>query len=335
MTRRGGAVLQADTEDRENTANGTGPFVLEDGGWNVGASITLTRNDEYWGDLPAISEVTFQYFTDQNAMVNAFTTGDVDIVTGIQSDLVEPLRDNPDYVVNEGTTNGEFTLGFNNEREPFTDPAVRKAIRQAIDKDAYKELNNGFGTIIGGPVPPSDPWYEDLTDVAPYDPEAAQAALDAAGYGDGLELTLTWPNLYSTTNADFVASQLAEVGITVDRRDDRLLGLARAGLRQPRLRHDGRAPRRAPRHRQLRRPRLLLAVRQPGGPGARRRGEGQPGPGGGRRAAQGGRSADLRGLARRLVDPRGRPHRVDADVTGYPTNDTGSRFDASGITVTS
>ena len=103
-------------------------------------------------------------------MVNAFTTGDVDIVTGIQSDLIEPLQANPDYVVNEGTTNGEFTLGFNNAVEPFTDPAVRKAIRQAIDKDGYKELNNGFGTIIGGPVPPTDPWYEDLTDVAPVRP---------------------------------------------------------------------------------------------------------------------------------------------------------------------
>jgi peptide/nickel transport system substrate-binding protein len=214
MTRRAGAVLQAGATRLENTAVGTGPFVFDD--WNVGSSITLVRNDDYWGELPAISAVTFQYFTDQNAMVNAFTTGDVDIVTGISSDLIPPLQSNPDYVVNEGTTNGEFTLGFNNGREPFTDPAVRKAIRQAIDKEAYRELNNGFGTIIGGPVPPTDPWYEDLTDVAPYDPDAARAALEAAGYGSGLDLTLMWPNLYPISNAEFVASQLADVGITVE-----------------------------------------------------------------------------------------------------------------------
>lgn len=214
LTRRAGAVLQAEATNLQNTANGTGPFILED--WNVGSSITLVRNDDYWGEPPAISGVTFQYFTDQNAMVNALTTGDVDIVTGIDSDLIVPLQGDPDYVVNEGTTNGEFTLGFNNAREPFTDPAVRKAIRQAIDKEAYRELNNGFGTIIGGPVPPTDPWYEDLTDVAPYDPDAARAALEQAGYGDGLELTLTWPNLYAIRNAEFVASQLAEVGITLD-----------------------------------------------------------------------------------------------------------------------
>ena len=85
---------------------------------------------------------------------------------------------------------------MNNGREPFSDPTVRKAVRQAIDKEGYKELHNGFGTIIGGPVPPTDPWYEDLTDVVPYDPDAARAALEAAGYGDGLDVTLTWPNIY-------------------------------------------------------------------------------------------------------------------------------------------
>ena len=213
MTRRAGAVLQADATGLQNTANGTGPFVFED--WNVGASITLTRNDDYWGAAPAVGGVTFQYFTDQNAMVNALTTGDVDIVTGIQSDLLAPLEADPQYVVNQGSTNGEFTLGFNNEREPFTDPTVRKAIRQAIDKEGYLELNNGIGTIIGGPVPPTDPWYEDLTDTAPFDLEASRAALEAAGYADGFDVTLSWPNIYAISNAEYVASQLAEVGIDV------------------------------------------------------------------------------------------------------------------------
>ena len=61
MTRRAGAVLQADATGLENTANGTGPFTFVE--WNVGASITLARNDAYWGEAPAISGVTFQYFT--------------------------------------------------------------------------------------------------------------------------------------------------------------------------------------------------------------------------------------------------------------------------------
>jgi peptide/nickel transport system substrate-binding protein len=334
MTRRGGAVLQADATDLDNSANGTGPFVLEDGGWNVGSSLTLTRNDDYWGELPAISEVTFQYFTDQNAMVNAFTTGDVDIVTGIQSDLIEPLQANPDYVVNEGTTNGEFTLGFNNEREPFTDPEVRRAIRQAIDKEGYRELNNGFGTLIGGPVPPSDPWYEDLTDVAPYDPDAARAALEEAGYGDGLELTLTWPNLYATSNADYVASQLAEVGVDVTVEAVEFS----VWLEQVYTNHDYDMT--AVLHVE---PRDIVNYANPDYYWQYDNPEVQELIG----AAKVNPDPDeaeeqLREAARMISEDSPVDWLLLAadltvstpDVTGYPTDDTGSRFDASGITVT-
>ncbi len=214
LTRRAGAVLDSGTTELADTANGTGPFVLDE--WNVGTSISLATNADYWGDAPAIPGVTFVYFTDANAAVNALTTGDADILTGISSELVEPLQDDDDYVVNQGTTNGEFTLGFNNANGPLADVAVRRAIRQAIDHDGILELNNGFGTLIGGPVPPTDPWYEDLTDVVPYDLEAAKAALAEAGYADGFDLRFVYPNIYSTTIAEYIATQLSEVGINLD-----------------------------------------------------------------------------------------------------------------------
>ena len=35
----------------------------------------------------------------------------------------------------------------------------------------------GRGKLIGSMVPPTDPWYEDLTGVAPYDPAKAKALL--------------------------------------------------------------------------------------------------------------------------------------------------------------
>ena len=51
------------------------------------------------------------------------------------------------------------------------------------------------------------------------------------------------------------------------------------------------------------------------------------------RAAQAGGPPDRRGLAGRLAVPARRSHVSTPDVTGYPTDDTASRFDASGITV--
>lgn len=214
LSRRAGVVLNEGATELENTANGTGPFVFE--AWNQGSSITMVRNDDYWGDPPQVAEVTYQYFTDPNAAVNALLDGDADLITGVDSELVGQFEDNPDYVVTSGPTNGEFTLGFNNTGEALSDQRVRQAITQAIDKEGLLELYNGYGTIIGGPVPPTDPWYEDLTDLYPYDPEASRALLEEAGYGDGLDLTFVVPNFYPSRGPDFVVSQLADVGINVD-----------------------------------------------------------------------------------------------------------------------
>ena len=158
---------------------------------------------------------------------------------------------------------------MNNSRQPFNDPDVRRAVRQAIDKEAYRELNNGFGTIIGGPVPPSDPWYEDLTDVAPYDPDAARALLEGAGVRRRARRHAEVAQLLPAKRR--VRRLAARRGRGQrHHRDGRVRGVAGGGVHERRLRHDRRAPRRAARHRQLRQPRVLLALRQPRGAGAYR-----------------------------------------------------------------
>jgi peptide/nickel transport system substrate-binding protein len=200
----------------ENTTNGTGPFELTD--WRQGDSVTLARFDGYWGEPAGAAEVVFQYISDATgtASMQALLDGDIDILTRVNTDLVGQVEDNPDFVVSTGTTNGEYTLGFNNTDEVLSNPLVRQAITQAIDKDGMLELFSGYGTITGGPVPPTDPWFEDLTGLYPYDPEAAQATLDEAGYGDGLTLTFVVPNQYPQAHADYIVGALGDVGIDVD-----------------------------------------------------------------------------------------------------------------------
>jgi peptide/nickel transport system substrate-binding protein len=214
LGQRAGAVLNEGATGLENSANGTGPFVFDE--WNQGSSITLARNDDYWGEPATIAEITFQYSTDANANANALLDGDIDLHVRIDTDLVEQFEDNPDFVITTGPTNGEFTLGMNNADEALSDQRVRQAITQAIDKQGLIDLYRGYGTLIGAPVPPFEPWYEDLSGVYPFDPEAARALLEEAGYADGLELSFVAPNVYPTYALDYVVSQLADVGITVN-----------------------------------------------------------------------------------------------------------------------
>ncbi|WP_241255866.1 ABC transporter substrate-binding protein, partial [Candidatus Protofrankia californiensis] len=103
---------------------------------------------------------------------------------------------------------------FNHSRPALSDARVRHAIRQGIDKDGLIRVLGG-GTRIGSSVPPLDPWYEDLTGIDRYDPANARRLLADAGYAGGLTLGLTVPNIYPPAIAEYVRSQLQDIGITV------------------------------------------------------------------------------------------------------------------------
>ena len=91
---------------------------------------------------------------------------------------------------------------------------MRQALTYAIDRKALLDTAwAGRGTLIGSMVPPTDPWYEDLANVYPFDPAKAKALLTEAG-ATNLNLRLRIPNLpYAVSAAQVVQSQLADVGV--------------------------------------------------------------------------------------------------------------------------
>ncbi|MFT4279935.1 ABC transporter substrate-binding protein [Microbacterium sp.] len=209
---RPGLVLDEDADnDLQTTAIGSGPFLLDE--FTAGDSVVLTRNADYWGEKAKIGTAVFQLYADTNAILNALNEGAVQF-GAVDKNLQAQIADNDAFTLEEGFASDKFTLAFNNKAEPFTDVRVRKAVRAAIDHDAIIEALGG-GKTLYGPIVDSDPGYEDLSSVAPFDPATARQLLSDAGYADGLDLTLTVPSFYGTTVTDLLTSQLAEVGITL------------------------------------------------------------------------------------------------------------------------
>ena len=212
LTGRAGLVFkEGDTIDRKTKANGTGPYALTD--WKQGDSITLKRNDAYWGDKAKVAEVVLDFIPDTQAALSGALAGELDVVTGFDATLKDQIEANGAFslVLDQSTDKG--TLAMNSTKGPLADKRVRQAIRQAIDKNSIVEAL-GAGQTLYGPIPELDPGYEDLESTAPFDPDAAKKLLADAGAED-ITLTLTIPSFYGTTVSQILVSNLDDVGITL------------------------------------------------------------------------------------------------------------------------
>jgi peptide/nickel transport system substrate-binding protein len=214
MTTRIGAMFDpSGVGDLANAPVGTGPYTVSE--FRRGDALVLTRRDDYWGEAPAIGQVVLQYFDDATAAVNALLTDGIDVIGTVQApEALAQFEGDDRFQVIEGTTNGEVTLAMNNASGPTSDPRVRRAIAMAIDHQAVLDTAwAGRGALIDTMVPPTDPWYQPLPDVTPFDPAAARALLAEAGTPNP-SLRFRIANLpYAVAAAQVVQSQLAAVGI--------------------------------------------------------------------------------------------------------------------------
>lgn len=211
-TAAGFVTPQTEGLDLATTANGTGPYTVDQ--WNKGATISLAPAENYWGDEPANGGVVFHYITDPTTAATALRGGEIDMIAGTTPETAALFADDEAFTVTEGASTSWMTLGFNNAFEPLSDERVRKAIRQAINKEELIEVIGGGAITVDSMTVPSDPWYVDTTGSAPYDPKAAQALLKEAGQ-ENLSLTLTVSNTYDTIITEFIAAELAKVGVEV------------------------------------------------------------------------------------------------------------------------
>ncbi|HEX8966749.1 MAG TPA: ABC transporter substrate-binding protein, partial [Chloroflexota bacterium] len=217
----GSACIISSATSANNRTNpiGTGPFKF--GSWNRGASLTLTRNDAYWGNKARLTDVEFRFISDGNAMNNALKAGDIDAIGQVGAyEQVSQFQQDPAFTVIKGAASGKAMVSINETSSPLNDKRVRQALYAAIDRKAWIDgFYIGYAEPIGSHATPNDgePYYVDMTGVNGYDPAKAKQLLAAAGQ-DNLKLRLAQISAfpYAVRLSDILASQLQSVGVTLD-----------------------------------------------------------------------------------------------------------------------
>ena len=220
----------------------SGPFVLTS--WDRGQGWTMERNANFWGQAPTIDRLEYRLYTNQESMVQALKSGEVDIADGLTPSLFKSLVNTPNVTTQQVVSDWWLNLAFNfGGQGPNADPlpalhdlTVRKAIAMAIDKQAivdkvYQGTAHTGDTIIREA---STFWHLDIPadQEFPYDPAGANTLLEDAGYVDtnddgvrndpktGDELKLRIPASQDTTGAvdsgQLITGFLKEIGVAVD-----------------------------------------------------------------------------------------------------------------------
>lgn len=198
---------------------GTGPFTFSK--WDRGQSVTLVRNDGYWGDKAKVATVIIRTIADSKARTQELQSGSIDGYDLVGPADIQPLKAAGFQILNRPAFNILY-LGFNQKNKALQDVRVRQAINYAVDKAAVVKSTLPDGSITAKEFMPSSvAGYNDQVEDYPYDLDKAKALLKAAGQ-EHLTLNFAYPTgvsrPYMPTPEDTFAvlkSQLEKAGITI------------------------------------------------------------------------------------------------------------------------
>ena len=140
-------------------------------------------------------------------------------------------RTNPEILQYPWSMRSDNSAHFNITKPPFDDIRVRQAMQMALDLETMNESYfKGFGDTIPrgfvGRVNKDfitlfEEWPEELKKTYMYDPEGAEALLDAAGYprgADGIRFKSTYMHFdrFPVSWTEFMVAYWREIGIDID-----------------------------------------------------------------------------------------------------------------------
>ncbi|MEG1874081.1 MAG: peptide ABC transporter substrate-binding protein [Angelakisella sp.] len=126
-----------------------GPYIPSK--WERDQRLTLIANETYHRrDSLTVDRLNFILSTDEQVLLAALTDGSLQLATTLPLTALEAQPQN----VITNTVLGSYTLVFNTQKAPYSDPKVRKALSLAIDRTALDGVLRDGSLPARGLVPP-------------------------------------------------------------------------------------------------------------------------------------------------------------------------------------
>jgi len=168
---------------------GTGPYKFVS--YQRGGNMVFTRNDDYWGGKAAIKEVVFRKVTEDAARLAALESGQADFINNVPDHEVARLQKHPRIQIDKMEGLRMFFLAFNMAFKPWDNKLVRQAANYCVDAPAIiKNIFDGIGYPINGPVGANVIGADPKLKRYPYDPQKAKQLLAQAGFPNGCDIQL-------------------------------------------------------------------------------------------------------------------------------------------------
>jgi peptide/nickel transport system substrate-binding protein len=196
---------------------GTGPFTW--GEWKQGQYVKVNKNPDYWGSKPHLDSVTWTVVPDANTRKLQLQGGQIDIDEFPDWSGFGALKTASGITATAFPSTRIDYVAFNEQRTPFQDVHVRRAIAYALDREAMvKTVLYGNGTPADSLLSPGTPFYAKNPDAPKLDLAKAKQELAQSSQPNGFSTSILInagdPNQVSV--AQIMQSQLKEIGITLE-----------------------------------------------------------------------------------------------------------------------
>ncbi len=137
---------------------GSGPYQIEkisrDNG-GIPLSYELSPFSRYYDGKAYISHITIQFYPNEMAALDAYSSGAIQSIAGISPEEAEKISDDQDVSVLHSPLPRIFGVFFNQNQAPvLANKEVRQALNMVVDKDTLvSEVLYGYGVRIDGPLP--------------------------------------------------------------------------------------------------------------------------------------------------------------------------------------